>query len=131
MLYDFKKIRPDLEVTGIDISQYAIENAKEEIKDKLKVGNAKRLPWENNTFDLVYSINTLHCLDAEGLYESLKEIERVGKRNKYVCIESWRNEEEKANLLYWQVTCESFHSQKCENGGFKKQVFRRLFIHIF
>ena len=41
MLYDFKKIRPDLEVTGIDISEYAIKNAKEEIKDRLRIGNAK------------------------------------------------------------------------------------------
>ena len=32
MLYDFKKIRPDLEVTGIDISKYAIKNGKEEIR---------------------------------------------------------------------------------------------------
>ena len=131
MLYDFKKMRPDLEVTGIDISKYAIKNGKEEIKNNLKVGNAKRLPWENNTFDLVYSINTLHCLDAEGLNESLREIERVGKRNKYVCIESWRNEEEKANLLYWQVTCESFHSTKVWKWWFKNRIFRRLFIHIF
>ena len=28
--------------------------------------------------------------------------------NKYICIESYRNEQEKTNLLYWQVTCEMF-----------------------
>ena len=131
MLYEFKKIRPDLEVTGIDISKYAIKNGKEEIKNNLKVGNAKRLPWENNTFDLVYSINTLHCLDAEGLNESLREIERVGKRNKYVCIESWRNEEEKANLLYWQVTCESFHSTKVWKWWFKKTGYSGDYSFIY
>jgi hypothetical protein len=42
------------------------------------------------------------------LYDALKEVERVGRKNKYICVESWRNEEEKANLLYWQLTCETF-----------------------
>jgi len=42
------------------------------------------------------------------LFLALAEIERVGRRRKYVCVESYRNEVEKANLLYWQVTCESF-----------------------
>ena len=59
MLYDFKKIRPDLEVTGIDISKYAIKNGDEDIKDNLMVGNAKQLPWENNPFDLVIPYITL------------------------------------------------------------------------
>ena len=40
--------------------------------------------------------------------DSLKEIERVSKKEKYICVESYRNEHEKVNLLYWQVTCESF-----------------------
>ena len=31
----FLKVVPDAEVRGIDISKYAIDNCKEEIKDKL------------------------------------------------------------------------------------------------
>jgi protein-L-isoaspartate(D-aspartate) O-methyltransferase len=27
-------------------------------------------------------------------------------------VESWRNERERMNLLYWQLTCESFHDVK-------------------
>ena len=108
LLYDFKKILPECEVYGIDISKYAIENSKTEIKSNLKVGNSSELPWSNNYFDLVISINTLHNLYCYELEKSLKEMERVGKEKKYICVESYRNEEEKANLLYWQVTCESF-----------------------
>ena len=50
-------------------------------------------------FDLVISINTLHCLEAPDLFLALKEMERVGKNYKYLCVESYRNEVEKANLL--------------------------------
>ncbi len=108
LLYDFKKILPECEVYGIDISSYAIENSKKEIKPYLKLGNSTELPWGNNYFDLVISINTFHNLYCYELEKSLKEMERVGKENKYICVESYRNEEEKTNLLYWQVTCESF-----------------------
>ena len=110
LLYDFLKILPNATVRGIDISKYAIENSKDELKENLTVGNAINLPYEDNYFDLVISINTLHCLEAPNLFKSLKEIERVGKQHKYICVESYRNEIEKANLLYWQVSCEAFNT---------------------
>ena len=110
LLYDFKKLLPDCELFGLDISEYAITNAKPEIKDKLTLGSSSKLPWEDNFFDLVISINTFHNLYCYELEKSLLEMERVGKQNKYLCVESYRNEEEKANLLYWQVTCESFNT---------------------
>ncbi len=110
LLYDFKKILPKCEVYGIDISKYAIDNSKQEIKSNLILGSSTELPWEDNYFDLVISINTFHNLFCYDLEKSLKEIERVSKENKYICVESYRNEEEKTNLLYWQVTCESFYT---------------------
>jgi protein-L-isoaspartate(D-aspartate) O-methyltransferase len=109
LLYDFTKVVPGVEVAGIDISEYAIRNAKPEIRQRLQVGNANSLPFPDKHFDLVVSINTLHNLHCYDLEKALCEIERVG-RNKYICVESYRTEEEKANLLYWQVTCEAFNT---------------------
>lgn len=108
LLYDFTQVVPGVEVVGLDISEYAIEHAKAEIKDKLQEGTASDLPFEDNSFDLVVSINTIHNLHCFDLKKALSEIERVGKKNKYICVESYRNESEKANLLYWQLTCEAF-----------------------
>jgi len=112
LLYDFLKVIPDAEIYGIDSSSYALANSKEEIRDRLQLGNATALPWPDDYFDLVISINTLHCLHAQELDPALREMERVGKKNKYLCVESYRNEQEKANLLYWQVTCEAFNTPK-------------------
>ena len=112
LLYDFIKVIPDAEIFGIDISKYAINNSKKEIRKHLQVGNAIKLPWPDNYFDFVYSINTFHNLSNYDLDQALREFERVGKNNKYICVESYRTEEEKANLLYWQVTCETFCSPK-------------------
>ena len=107
LLYEFSLLLKNCEVKGLDISQYAIDNAKTEVKNALIKGNANELPFENNYFDLVISLNTLHNLYCFDLYKSLLEIQRVAK-NKYICVESYRDEYEKMNLLYWQVTCESF-----------------------
>ncbi len=112
LLFDFLKVRPDVEIHGIDISEYAIGNAKEEIRDRLKVGSATDLPWADDYFDLVISINTFHNLYNYELASAFKEFERVGKAHKYLCVESYRNEIEKTNLLYWQVTCEAFCTPK-------------------
>ncbi len=110
LLYDFTQVVSGVEVSGLDISEYAIKNAKEEVRANLQVGSASHLPYEDNTFDLVISINTLHNLPTYELEKALKEIERVGKKNKFICVESYRNEEEKTNLLYWQLTCEAFNN---------------------
>lgn len=107
-LYELTQLLPGIEVHGIDVSGYAIENAKEEIKDRLQVGNATSLPYPDKHFDFVFSLNALHNLHCYDLDKALREMERVGKKNKYLCVESYRTEEEKANLLYWQVTCEAF-----------------------
>jgi SAM-dependent methyltransferase len=120
LLYDFTKVVPGLELHGIDISEYAIENAKEEIKDRLQVGNATSLPFPDNYFDFVFSITTLHNLHCYDLDKALREIERVSKKNKYICVESYRTEEEKANLLYWQVTCEAFNTPEEWEWWFKQ-----------
>ena len=75
-LYDFKKLRPKAEIHGIDISNYAIKNSKDEVKSNLINGNATSLPWEDNFFDLVISINTLHNLYTFELGKALFEMER-------------------------------------------------------
>lgn len=108
LLYDLSQAVPGLEVHGIDVSEYAIEHAKDEVRGCLDVGTAASLPYDAGAFDLVISINTLHNLYAYDLDRALREIQRVGRGAGYVVVESYRNEHEKANLLYWQLTCEAF-----------------------
>lgn len=110
LLYELTQVLPRAKVTGLDISQYAVENAKEEVRSSLRVGCASQLPFEDDAFDFVYSINTLHNLPIQKLWSALGELERVGKAAKYLTVEAYRNEREKVNLLYWQLTCRSFYA---------------------
>lgn len=130
-LYELTQLMPGVEVFGIDASAYAIENSKPEIKDRLQVCNANSLPFPDNHFDFVFSITTLHNLHNYDLDKALREMERVGKNNKYLCVESYRTEEEKANLLYWQVTCEAFCTPEEWEWWFKQTGYTGDYSFIY
>jgi protein-L-isoaspartate(D-aspartate) O-methyltransferase len=108
LLYEFTKAVPGIEIAGIDISEYAIENSKEEVREYLKPGLAQNLPFEENSFDFVFTLGTFHNLYIQDLKKAVKHVERVSKGKSYIMVESYKTEEEKANLLYWQLTCECF-----------------------
>jgi SAM-dependent methyltransferase len=108
LLYELKLLLPDAHVVGFDISRYGLANAKEEIRDNLFRYRAQdAYPFGDKSFDLVISLTTLHNLRLFELKTALQEIERVGN-NKYVMLESYRNELELFNLECWALTAESF-----------------------
>lgn len=104
MLHDFRELMPSLKIAGIDISEYAIEHAIDTIKPFLRVGNAKELPYEDNSFDLVISINTIHNLSVDECKQALREIQRVSRKHSFITVDAWRNEEEHERLLKWNLT---------------------------
>lgn len=131
LLYEFTKAVPGIEVAGIDVSAYGIEHAKEEVKPFLKLGSATTLPWPDKSFDFVFSFATLHNLPGYDLKRAVQEIERVGRGSKHIMVESWRTEAEKANLLYWQLTCESFYSVRGWEWVYKEWGYTGDYSFIF
>jgi len=108
LLYEFKKLLPGVRIIGFDISRYALDNSKEEVRKDLFLHRAQdKYPFKVKEFDLVISITTLHNLCLKDLKQALGEIERVGK-NKYLVVESFRNDEEQFNLQCWALTCQTF-----------------------
>lgn len=107
LLYELKHLLPEAEIIGFDISRHGLADAKEEIRDNLFRYRAQdRYPWGDNYFDLVISLGCLHNLRIFELETAIGEIERVGK-NKYIMVESYRNEKEMFNLECWALTAES------------------------
>lgn len=104
MLHDFKELMPEASITGLDISQYAMDHAMPSVRQYLQVGNAKKLPYPDKSFDLVICINTVHNLPLEECKEALREIERVSRGNSFVTMDAWRNDAERASLLKWNLT---------------------------
>jgi ubiquinone/menaquinone biosynthesis C-methylase UbiE len=107
MLYDFLQLMPHARCAGIDISGYAIENALDAVKPIVRVGNATSLPYADHSFDLVLAINTIHNLPYEECKQSLREIQRVSRRNAFVMVDAYRTKEQRDAMLRWVLTAET------------------------
>lgn len=108
LLYEFTQVVPGIFIAGLDVSRYAIEHAKPEVRPNLQIGTAVDLPYGDGVFDLVISINALHNLYIYELHKALREMQRVGRAHRYLVVDGYRTEQEKVNLMYWQLTCECF-----------------------
>lgn len=107
MLYDLLQVLPSINAQGVDISKYAIENAKPEVAHRLSTANATCLPFDDNSFDVVVSINTIHNLDVNDCAKALKEIERVSKGKAFITVDAYRNDEEKTRMEAWNLTAKT------------------------
>lgn len=101
MLREFKNRDSYIYTAGIDVSQYAVSQADDDLG--CEVYDCRKLPFGTKTFSLVVAINTIHNLDRAGCIQALREIERVGKRA-YVTVDSFRNEEERQRMHDWNLT---------------------------
>jgi len=112
LLYEMKLLLPGLRVAGFDISKHGLADAKEEIRDSLFIHRAQDpYPFEDNEFDLAISLGCFHNLRIFELETAVKEIQRAGKQ-KFIMIESYKNEEEQFNLQCWALTAESFFDRE-------------------
>lgn len=107
MLYDMMQLIPGIEVAGVDISSYAIENAVDEVKPFVQVADCRKLPFKDKSFDLVISINTVHNLEKDDLAIALQEIERVSRGNSFVTMDAYHNDEEKELMYAWNLTAKT------------------------
>ena len=79
----FAEAFPDMEVVGLDLSEEALQVARENVQKSgvsnisFKKGDAQAMPFEDGTFDLVISSNTLHLI--ENPVTMVNEIQRVLK----------------------------------------------------
>jgi ubiquinone/menaquinone biosynthesis C-methylase UbiE len=131
LLFEIKKILPNIKIVGFDISKHGIKCAPKEIKKNLFIHKAqKKYPFKRKYFDLVISLGCLHNLEIDELKIAISEIERVGKK-KYLMVESYRSNLELFNLQCWALTCNSFFSKKEWIWLFNHFKFRGDFEFIY
>ncbi len=107
MLYDFRELMPDLIIAGVDISLYAIENAPESVKPFIRQGNAKELLFEDNSFDLVISINTIHNLPESECKQALRELQRVSREHVFIVVDAWKTDDQRKRMMKFNITAQT------------------------
>ena len=107
MMHDLAEMIPGITVKGLDISEYAITNTVESMQSHVQVADARMLPFQDNSLEVVISINTIHNLAREECGKALQEIERVSRGRSYITIDAYRSEEEKARMYAWNLTAQT------------------------
>jgi ubiquinone/menaquinone biosynthesis C-methylase UbiE len=110
MLHDLVELIPGITVGGIDISQYAIDNAIEDMRPFIRVGDARSIPFPDMSFDVVISVNTVHNLDHDGCGKALQEIERVARGKSFITVDAYRTDAERERMYAWNLTAKTIMS---------------------
>jgi len=104
LVKDLMAVCPGLDVFGIDVSEYAVMNCEPEVIGRIHVGNATSLPFAEDSFQAVLSINTVHNLDYANCVRAVREMERVAPGHGYIQVDAYRNKEEERMFLDWVLT---------------------------
>jgi uridylate kinase len=66
-----------VEAWGLEISDYAMQNALPEAKPYIKEGDIRQIPFKDDSFDLVTSFDLLERIHPEDIDQAVKESKRV------------------------------------------------------
>lgn len=108
LVHDLSAALPGLDVVGLDISAYALANAKPEAAARCIRADCRELPFASGHFTLVLAFNTIHNLDRQGCAQALREISRVSRAHAFVQVDSYRNESERALFEDWMLTAQTY-----------------------
>ena len=68
------------------------------------------MPFKDNSFDYVISINTIHNLDKSGCKKALQEITRVSRKDAFITVDAYNTPDEKERMLNWNLTAKTIMS---------------------
>ncbi len=108
---DLMEVCPGIEVRGIDVSEYALEQAHPKAKFFMSLGSTDDLSaFKDHSFDFVCAMNTFHFLPPERVEVCFKEMMRVGKNKFFVHLDAYRSETERERLLAWAPIIKTVYS---------------------
>jgi ubiquinone/menaquinone biosynthesis C-methylase UbiE len=104
LVHDLMKVCPGLEVFGLDISEYALKHCLPSVVGRLHLGSADHLPFPDDSFDAVLSINTIHNFDRAGALRAVCEVQRLAPGRGYIQVDAYRTPEQRELFMSWVLT---------------------------
>ncbi|MEM8930008.1 MAG: class I SAM-dependent methyltransferase [Acidobacteriota bacterium] len=104
LLHELARAVPGLDVRGVDVSPYAIDQSMADVRPRLAVADAESLPFDDRSFDLVISLTTLHNLPRDACERGFAEVQRVGRGRAFVTVDAYRDESERQRMEAWNLT---------------------------
>jgi len=108
LLRDLMEAVPGLDVWGLEISQYAIDNCHADVRGRIVRGTAQELPFADGGADLALCINVIHNLEYRACVQAVREIERIARGRSYIQVDAYCNDEERDAFLDWVLTAQTY-----------------------
>jgi protein-L-isoaspartate(D-aspartate) O-methyltransferase len=151
LIFDLKNLIPGITIYGTHRTDYPINHsmegygkyarinvledgdprliehkAREEISPFLIKADLWNLPFKDNFFDTVISINNVCAYDKPKHLQAIREIMRVSKNNGedcYIQNDSWKNEHQEEMLIGWSLLCKVFLGAKEWEKLYRKEGY--------
>jgi len=94
---DLRAFPENFDVHGIDLNDHALKKARQKLSSfKFKKGSIIELPYDNSSFDLVFTHKVLNYVDDKNMPNAISELFRVSR--KYIVnFELFSDDEEVIN----------------------------------
>jgi ubiquinone/menaquinone biosynthesis C-methylase UbiE len=108
LVKDLMATCPGLEAFGVDVSRYALTHCEPEVVGRLHLASALSLPFPDDSFQAVLSINTIHNLERDECKRAVQEIQRLAPGRGFIQVDSYRTPEQREVFESWVLTAK-FH----------------------
>lgn len=108
--------------TGIDVNGEYIKKAQKTKEGVFIEGDATNLPFQDGSFDLIFTLGVLHHLNSEQCEKMLREMLRVCKTGGHILIMDGLVPSNRLNIAGYVLAKLDRGSYKLEMSAFKKMI---------
>lgn len=110
LLNELASLIPGITIDGFEVSQYAKDTASDAIRDRISVGYPTKLPYADDTFDLVLAINSLHFMPESDVRRTVQEIQRISRRGGhfFIQVDAYTNDLQHRSMMAWAPIIKTF-----------------------
>jgi ubiquinone/menaquinone biosynthesis C-methylase UbiE len=103
LLKDLKDLVPGIKIFGIEDHKYPIQNSIKEVRTNLKFADYYKIPYKKNYFDAVFAFHCIYRANFGDTVNTIKEIERVSKKNSYITLGAFNDKKGKELYDQWGI----------------------------
>ena len=104
LLKDLRSKYANMQITGLETSNYAISSSMNEIKNNVKFcDNYLKLNYKDNEFDFIMALGVVYTHSLGDAIKCLKEIQRVGKGKSFITLASYEDQNDFWLFKQWSL----------------------------